>query len=347
MRRTVIIFVIAAFLFGSAAYGSKKPRVSAASTASHKKALHSARRAPERGSLRRTSATHTFGFHHWRKASPVVRSHASLETDIAAEPNSESPVAASPAVESASIHKSHVLTASPLRGSRESLVRQNEKSEDADGLERIEDDDDLNDRIASGMLVPVPVSAVLSVNNSLPENRRYCRPWTATFLSDLSRAHATQFRTPLLVTSAVRTVEYQKQLERINGNAASAEGDIASPHLTGATIDIAKQGLSRPEITWMRSRLLALQNAGKIDVEEEFRQSCFHITVYRSYVPAKPEGAAPALAAAAPAEPAAGKTSSKLKKSVRQKRPHTTPDQPKPEQQSPASAPLQETPIEG
>jgi hypothetical protein len=137
------------------------------------------------------------------------------------------------------------------------------------------------------MLVPVPVSSSLAINSSLPENRRYCRPWTASFLADLSRAHDALFHAPLMVTSAVRTVAYQKQLERVNGNAAAAEGDIASPHLTGATIDIAKQGLSRQQIAWMRDRLLALQDAGKIDVEEEFQQACFHITVYKSYVPLK------------------------------------------------------------
>jgi hypothetical protein len=71
----------------------------------------------------------------------------------------------------------------------------------------------------------------------------------------------------------------------INGNAAAAEGDIVSPHLTGATIDIAKGPLSRQEIAWMRTRLLTLEQAGKIDVEEEFQQACFHITVYKNYAP--------------------------------------------------------------
>jgi len=175
----------------------------------------------------------------------------------------------------------------PLRGSLESLERQNAKTQD-DGLERILDDNDLNDRIQRGMLVPVPVSAALNVNTDLPENRRYCRPWTATFLTDLARAHESMFHHPLEVSSAVRTVAYQKRLMEINGNAAQAEGDIASPHLTGATIDIAKQGLTRRELYWMRNRLNALQDQGKIDVEEEFHQSCFHITVYKSYVGAGP-----------------------------------------------------------
>ncbi len=174
----------------------------------------------------------------------------------------------------------------PLRGSYESLVRQNDKSE-ADGLERIQDDEDLNDRIQRKMLVPVPVSARLAVNGNLPENRRYCRPWTATFLSDLARAHGAAFHAPLEVSSAVRTVEYQKKLMRVNGNATAAEGDVASPHLTGGTIDIAKQGMTHQQVAWMRRWLLPLQQAGKIDVEEEFRQSCFHITVYKSYAAPK------------------------------------------------------------
>jgi hypothetical protein len=236
----------------------------------------------------------------------------------------------------------------PLRGSHDSLVRQNERSED-DNLERIEDDDDLADRIASGMLVPVPVSESLSVNAGLPENRRYCRPWTASFLTDLARAHTAQFHSPLLVTSAVRTVEYQKQLERINGNAAAAEGDIASPHLTGASIDIAKQGLSRQQIAWLRARLLPLEAAGKIDVEEEFHQSCFHITVYKSYVPLKPVPKTAVQAAAAPAQPAqaqTGKASPKQQKTIRRKPLPVAPVQPKPEPEQP-SPPTVEAPVEG
>jgi hypothetical protein len=169
-----------------------------------------------------------------------------------------------------------------------SLERQNEKTEN-DNLERIEDDDDLADRIARHMLEPVPASASLIVNGNLPESYRYCRPWTAHFLTDLARVHAVAFHRPLEVSSAVRTVAYQKRLMESNGNAAAAEGDIASPHLTGATIDIVKQGMSRQEMAWMRSRLLRIQQAGMIDVEEEFHQACFHITVYKSYVPAKPE----------------------------------------------------------
>lgn len=186
----------------------------------------------------------------------------------------------------------------PLVGSRESLIRQNERTE-ADGLTRIEDDARLNQLRREKALVALPVSASLRVNEGLPMNRRYTRPWTAQFLTDLARAHYARFRRAVQVNSAVRTVAYQRRLTAVNGNAAPAEGDIASPHLSGATIDIAKKGLSTSEIAWMRGYLYPLQMAGKLDVEEEFYQSCFHITVYKAYAPPAATPKAPARRSAA------------------------------------------------
>jgi hypothetical protein len=180
------------------------------------------------------------------------------------------------------------LTASgafpPMRGTLASLERQDQRTE-ADGLKRIQNDAELNQLRLDHKLVSLPVSAGLRVNPDMPPNRRYCRPWTARFLSDLARAHSARFHDSLQVNSAVRTVAFQRHLLEINGNAAPASGDIASPHLTGATIDIGKRDLSFSEIAWMRAWLMPLQAAGKIDVEEEFYQACFHITVYKSYMP--------------------------------------------------------------
>jgi hypothetical protein len=178
-----------------------------------------------------------------------------------------------------------------LRGSLASLERQNDRLE-AEGLERIEDEADLAARIADKLLVPIPISNALTVNPDLEENHRYCRPWTAKFLADLAKAHDATFHRSIEVSSAVRTVEYQRKLMRTNGNAAPAEGDLVSPHLTGATVDIAKKGLSRAEMAWMRKQLASLESTGKIDVEEEFKQACFHITVYKSYAPAENMGPA-------------------------------------------------------
>jgi hypothetical protein len=210
------------------------------------------------------------------------------------------------AYESATLETPGPITRFTLRGSLASLERQNSRLE-SEGLQRILDDEDLNSRIEHGLLTPLPVSANLSVNPTLPENRRYCRSWTAKFLADLAKQHAAAFHRPFQVNSAVRTVDYQRHLMRVNGNAAAAEGEIVSPHLSGATIDIGKQGMTRSELMWMRRQLFAMQNAGKIDVEEEFEQACFHITVYKNYGTTRPahEPAQPAIReAAAPKPPA-------------------------------------------
>lgn len=172
----------------------------------------------------------------------------------------------------------------PLRGSHEILVHQNEVA-DRDGLSRIQNDEDLLDMRDKGLLVALPMSAALEVDSRLPDNRRYCRPWTARFLVNLARAHYARFHTPLQVNSAVRTVEFQEHLIHINGNAAPADGDTASPHLTGQAVDLAKHGLSRTEIAWMRGYLRPMVQEGKIDVEEEFKQACFHVSVYKNYMP--------------------------------------------------------------
>ena len=183
--------------------------------------------------------------------------------------------------------RGRLIVPKPLKGSHEILVRQNIVA-DRDGLDRIQDDADLDRMRAQHLLVALPVSRALDVDDRLPSDRRYCRPWAAQFLATLARAHYARFHTPLQVNSAVRTVEFQQRLQRTNGNAAPAEGETASPHLTGQAIDLAKHGLSLTEIAWLRGYLLPLVQQGKIDVEEEFQQACFHISVYKKYVPSTP-----------------------------------------------------------
>lgn len=200
--------------------------------------------------------------------------------------------------------RGRLIVPPPLRGSHEILVRQNVVA-DHDGLDRIQDDTDLERMRTAHMLSAIPESGALNVDDRLPSNRRYARPWTVQFLVTLSRAHYARFHSPLIVTSAVRTVEFQQRLQRTNGNAAPAEGETASPHLTGQAIDIGKKGLSITEIAWLRGYLLPLSQQGRIDVEEEFQQACFHISVYKKYLHTGPRreiaggrhGGATALAA--------------------------------------------------
>ena len=171
-----------------------------------------------------------------------------------------------------------------LKGSHDILIHQNVMA-DHDGLDRIQDDNDLLRMREAKLLVPLPEDAAMRADERLPANRRYARPWTVAFLNAIAQAHYARFHEALQVTSAVRTVEFQQRLMLTNGNAAPAEGDTASPHLTGQAVDLAKKPLSPTEIAWMRGYLLPLVQEGKIDVEEEFQQACFHISVYRKYLP--------------------------------------------------------------
>jgi hypothetical protein len=180
--------------------------------------------------------------------------------------------------------RGRLVLPAPLYGSHEVLLHQNQMA-NHDGLDRVRDDADLLDLRRDKKLVALPTNETLRVDDRLPANRRFSRPWTADFLAVLAHDYYASFHEPLQVNSAVRTVEFQQRLLHTNGNAAPSTGDTASPHLTGQAIDIAKRGLTVTEIAWMRTYLAPLIDQGKIDVEEEFQQSCFHISVYRNYLP--------------------------------------------------------------
>jgi hypothetical protein len=169
-----------------------------------------------------------------------------------------------------------------LRGSHDSLVRQNEEI-DRLRLTRIADDQELEELEMRGDLVGIHESRALEIAPNLELNRRFCRPWTRDFLEDLSEAFYSQFHHPIEVTSAVRTVEQQARLQRSNGNAAPIDGDTASSHLAGLTVDIGKRPMNRRERAWVSQYVLRLQELGLVEAAEERRQACFHIMVSNRY----------------------------------------------------------------
>jgi uncharacterized protein DUF5715 len=169
-----------------------------------------------------------------------------------------------------------------FRPSRDSLLRQNEEIDRLD-LPRIQDDAELEQLKASQDLVPILAGPSLRFDPRLDPDRRYCRPWTREFLDDLSQAYHQQFRQQIQVNSAVRTVKVQNKLRRHNRNAAPAEGELASSHLAGITVDIQRRGLSREQIKWMENYMMALKDLGLIEPEEERRQWVFHVAVSGRY----------------------------------------------------------------
>ena len=169
-----------------------------------------------------------------------------------------------------------------FRPSHDSLLRQNEEIDRLD-LPRIQDDDELEALKESQALVPLRTGATLRIDPRLDPNRRYCRPWTRDFVEDLSQAYYRQFHAQIQVNSAVRTVKVQKKLRRHNRNAAPAEGETASSHLAGLTLDIQRRGMTKEQIRFVQRYLFYLTALGLVEPEEERRQWVFHVMVSDRY----------------------------------------------------------------
>jgi hypothetical protein len=169
-----------------------------------------------------------------------------------------------------------------FRPSHDSLVRQNQEIDRLD-LPRIQDDNELEALKASGALVPIEASESLKIEPSLDPSRRYCRSWTRDFVDDLSEVYYRQFHAQIQVNSAVRTVKVQKKLRRRNRNAAPAEGDTASSHLAGITVDLQRRGMTKEQIQFVERYLFYLNALGLVEPEEERRHWCFHVMVSERY----------------------------------------------------------------
>ena len=169
-----------------------------------------------------------------------------------------------------------------FRPSHESLLIQNAEIDRLD-LPRIQDESELEALKADGSLLEILPGDSLRIDPRLDPSRRYCRPWTLSFVDDLSQAYYSRFHQQIQVNSAVRTVKVQKKLRRHNRNAAPWEGDTASSHLAGVTVDLQRRGMSKPQIHWMEHYLFYMKALGLVEPEEERRQWVFHIMVSGHY----------------------------------------------------------------
>jgi uncharacterized protein YcbK (DUF882 family) len=169
-----------------------------------------------------------------------------------------------------------------FRPSHESLLIQNAEV-DRLNLPRIQDETELEALKADGSLLEIKDLETLRIDKRLDPSRRYCRPWTLAFVDDLSEAYYNRFHDKIQVNSAVRTVIVQKKLRRHNRNAAPWEGETASSHLAGVTVDLQRRGMSKAEIRWMEHYLFYMKALGLVEPEEERRQWVFHIMVSGHY----------------------------------------------------------------
>ncbi|HEY6467700.1 MAG TPA: DUF5715 family protein [Candidatus Acidoferrales bacterium] len=181
-------------------------------------------------------------------------------------------------------HRLHWLVRwNPMfRPSHESLLLQNAEINRLD-LPRIQDENELEALKLSGDLLPIVAGETLRFDPRLDPSRRFCRPWTRDFVQDLSQAYYHRFHDQIQVNSAVRTVKVQKKLRRHNRNAAPADGDTASSHLAGLTVDLQRRGMTKEQIRWTERYLFYMKALGLVEPEEERHQWVFHIMVSGRY----------------------------------------------------------------
>lgn len=173
-------------------------------------------------------------------------------------------------------------SANLLRASSDSQIIQNRRA-DADDLSRMSDANMIQRFANAGLLVRVPGETQHYYTRYISTRYSYLRPWSKLFLDRLGAQYYARFKQPLRVTSMVRTVSLQVSMAKNNGNAAAAYGERRSSHLTGATLDISKNGMSQAGINWMREVLYSLRQQGFLYAVEEFSQPTFHIMVYKNY----------------------------------------------------------------
>lgn len=184
--------------------------------------------------------------------------------------------------------RKRISTPSPLRGSATAQKRHNLDA-DADDLSRIENREELRKFISKKILVLISgnssyyLSRIGGHDPAHSELYRYARPWTKKFLDRELGTASRKFGHKFKITSLVRTATYQNSICRSGNRAATCSGGHwkQSLHLTGATVDISKVGMSSATRAWMRKRLIQLQSQGYVRAIEE--RGAFHVFVRKSY----------------------------------------------------------------
>lgn len=155
-------------------------------------------------------------------------------------------------------------------------------------LTRFKDREELQCAIDQHLLVRVPDSGLgfqldRRVGGRDARNRelyKYARPYTRLFIERLGVQYQEHSGDAIVVTSLVRTCEYQKRVAKNNSSAASCD---KTSHATGATIDILARSIPHKHRAWLRGILLGLEEKGLILATEERAQPVFHVMILPKY----------------------------------------------------------------
>lgn len=116
---------------------------------------------------------------------------------------------------------------------------------------------------------------------------RMFNPNSRKLFEQITAAYYGRFKVPLRVTSVMRSMDYQRALNSVNGNSYRVRPGTVPPHTTGCTFDVGRNHLPTDAQNFLIEYLSNLERQGKIDTLIEGNvNACLHTMIY-------PDGAAP------------------------------------------------------
>jgi hypothetical protein len=104
------------------------------------------------------------------------------------------------------------------------------------------------------------------------------RPEARAVLDEIARGYHDRFGKRLAVSSLVRTMQYQRRLQRVNPNASKLD---LSPHTTGLAFDVLYKFMPNDEQNFVMQEIARLEQEGKVEALRE-RRNCFHVYVFHT-----------------------------------------------------------------
>jgi len=118
---------------------------------------------------------------------------------------------------------------------------------------------------------------------------RMLSPQAKILLEEIAAEYKDKFDRPLRITSLVRSMDYQVELNRSIPDTFKVRGaGSMPPHVSGFAFDITFRNMNAEEQNFLMKKIAELERDGKVDgFREEGTSQVFHIFVYPDGKPAK------------------------------------------------------------
>lgn len=162
-------------------------------------------------------------------------------------------------------------------------------------VERFETIREIQKAVVKGLLYPIPNAGVIYAVDSLPAERRFCRPYSLNFMQDLAKEMLDSLNKRLLVTSCIRDEKAQSRLRRLSKSAAPVKGKSSTTHYSGAAVDVSFRSVDLASekivrLSWKERQVVTRalkrrKKKGLLVFGVESAKNHWHVVVSKKYQP--------------------------------------------------------------